>query len=239
MFVAVSVQRRLEAAPVLRALPPPVLTRLASAAVGHALPRGAAAYREGEPAEYLYVVRSGTVKLSVMGSDGREAVSALVGPDEIFGEAPEGVRSHDARAVEPSRLFALPLAELRDEAAYASLLHARLARTTRTLHAMTLGNTHGRTAARLIELAEHQGRQVDEGTLIGVRVTQEDLARMIGSTRETANKVLADFDRRGWIRRHGRRLVITDAIALGELAGECGIRWLGSSRPAHHIPVAR
>lgn len=239
MVVAVSVQRRLEAVPVLRALPPPVLTRLAGAAVEHALPRGAAAYREGEPAEYLYVVRSGTVKLSVVGSDGREAVSALVGPDEIFGETPEGVRSHDAQAVEPSRLLALPLDDLRDEPAYASLLHARLARTSQTLHAMTLGNTHGRAAARLIELAEHQGRPVDEGTLIGVRVTQEDLARMIGSTRETANKVLANFDRRGWIRRQGRRLVITDAMALGELAGECGIRWLGPSRPNRHIRVAR
>jgi CRP-like cAMP-binding protein len=173
----------------------------------------------GDPAEHLFVVRSGTVKLSLTGSDGRESVSALVGADEIFGEGLELCRTHDALAVEPSRVIVLPLDLVRAEPAYAHLLDARLTHTCEVLHAMTAGDTRGRVAARLIELADRQGRPVADGTLVGVRLTQEDLGRMVGASRETVNKVLSLFHRRGWLRKHGLRLVVTDESALRELAG--------------------
>jgi CRP/FNR family transcriptional regulator, cyclic AMP receptor protein len=220
MVPAVSVQTRLEAVPALRALPPPVLTRLARAAIERALPRGAAAYMTGDPAEHLFLIRSGTMKLCLIARDGRETVSALVGPSETFGEGVERLRTHEARAVEPTRLLTMPLALLRGEPSFASLLDARLARTTQTLHAMTLGDTRERVAARLLELADRQGRPATDGTIVGVRLTQEDLGRMVGSSRETVNKVLGMFGRSGWVRRHGPRLIVTDAEALRELAGD-------------------
>lgn len=215
-----SVQRRLEAVPVLRALPPPVFARLADAAVERALPRGAAAYRTGDVARHLLAVRSGTIKLCLAGRDGRESVRALLGPGETFGEGLEPVRLHDAVAVEPTRLWVLPRDELRHEPAYVRLLDAQLVRTADVLHAMTAGDTRARVAARLLELAQHQGQPAADGVLIGVRLTQEDLGRMVGASRETVNKVLALFQRRGWLGRHGSRLVLTDAEALRELCGD-------------------
>jgi CRP-like cAMP-binding protein len=100
------------------------------------------------------------------------------------------------------------------------LLAEQLRRTTATLHGVIGGDSRQRIAVRLCDLADRQGRRTSNGaTRLAIRLTQEDLGRMTGSSRETANKVLALFARRGWIETQNGRYAITNESALRELAG--------------------
>jgi len=154
-------------------------------------------------------------------------VVAILGPCELAGELHGPVQSAGARALERGAALVLPADHVRRclETAGAAhvitdLLAEQLRRTTATLHGAIGGDSRQRVAARLCDLADHQGRRTSAGaTRLGVRLTQEDLGRMTGSSRETVNKVLALFAKRGWIETANGRYSITDEMALREFAG--------------------
>ena len=190
--------------------------------------RGEAVYRQGEPAVCLYVIESGSVKMTALSSNGKESVTALCGPGEIIGEQAlfDPVRDTDARAAERSVLRPVPVAEARrrlrtDPTAAISMLGevaGRLRRTAGVLHAMMVLDAPTRVARRLCDLAEAHGVLHDDGVRIRPPLTQEDLASMTGCSRETVNKTLAEFARHGWVRTAGASYVITDEEALRERA---------------------
>lgn len=207
-------------------LDPPVLARLQELALRRSLIRGQFVFRNGDLASHLFVTESGSVKLAALAPDGRETLISVLGPGETFGEVTATQQVHDARANETGAVLALPLVLVRDvlggERAgdlVIAMLSERLRRTTVTLHGLMRGDVRARVAARLCELAEHHGAAGTTGIRLRVRVTQEDLAHMTGTSRESVNKVLSYFARQHLIAKTGGRYVIKDLWALREFAG--------------------
>jgi CRP-like cAMP-binding protein len=176
---------------------------------------------DDEPAE-LFVVISGRIAMANRSLDGRESVIALMEAGDLFGDMPlfDGLaRSADARVLEPSRVLAIPYAPL--QALYESrpellwnvvrLLAVRLRNTDSALADSVFLDVTGRTAKRLLELAG----DADEFSL---PVTQEELAGMVGASRERVNKAIASFVKLGWIEQAERRYRITNREELTKRA---------------------
>jgi CRP-like cAMP-binding protein len=194
------------------------LTALAAAAEVRRLRRGDVLFTEGSDPAELFVVRRGRIAISNRSVDGRESVVALMESGEAFGEMGlflSAGRTAEARALEPSEVVAVPYGPIRDVYSRRPQLLwsvvAMLADRVRTMDgaladAVFLDVT-GRTAKRLLELAGDDEEFV-------LPVTQEELAGMVGASRERVNKALAQFVRLGWIEQHDRRYRITNRRQL-------------------------
>jgi CRP/FNR family transcriptional regulator, cyclic AMP receptor protein len=178
------------------------------------LQRGDVIFTEGAEPDGLYIVEEGRVAITSKSDDGRESVFALMEPGDLFGEMGllDGLgRSAEARALEPSQVLEIPYApvravyEARPELLWGvvALLTGRLRSMDAALADSVFLDVTGRTAKRLLEL----GDGADEFTL---PVTQEELAGMVGASRERVNKAIANFVRLGWIRQSERQYVILD-----------------------------
>jgi CRP-like cAMP-binding protein len=182
------------------------------------LERGDLLFRQGEPADELFVVVSGRIAIATRSIDGRESMVALMEAGDLFGELSffDGRgRSTDARALEPSEVLAFPFAPLRaaldaqPDALWhvVELLAGRLRTTDEALADSVFLDVPGRTAKRLLELAG----DADEFQL---PLTQEELAGLVGASRERVNKAIAQFIRLGWIDQQERRYKIRDREQL-------------------------
>jgi CRP-like cAMP-binding protein len=198
------------------------LTAVAAASELRELRRNDVVFRESDPPDELYVVRSGRIAIANTSMDGRESVMALMEAGDLFGEMPlldGGTRSAGARALEPSELVAVPYGPVeqilkdRPELLWVvvRLLAQRLRTTDAALADSVFLDVTGRTAKRLLELAG----DADEFIL---PVTQEELAGMVGASRERVNKALSAFIRLGWLEQSERRYRITDREQLARRA---------------------
>lgn len=189
------------------------------------LARGEVLFEEGEPGDRLYVIGEGKVKLGRRSGDGRENLMAVLGPGEMFGELSlfdPGPRTLTASAVADATLFELTHAELvrwleRHPAMSKLLLGAlarRLRRTNESLADLVFSDVPGRVAKALLDLSQRFGEPLDDGLRVAHDLTQEELAQLVGASRETVNKALADFAARGWVRREGRAVVLLDLSRL-------------------------
>ena len=187
--------------------------------------RGDILFREGESGDSLYVIGEGKIKLGRSSSDGRENLVAILGPGEMFGELSlfdPGPRTMTATAVAETQLMGLGNDSLtglltgRPEVAKALLgaLAKRLRRTNEHLADLVFTDVPGRVAKALLDLAGRFGRQTDAGLLVAHDLTQEELAQLVGASRETVNKALADFATRGWLRLEARAVLILDLERL-------------------------
>ena len=93
-------------------------------------------------------------------------------------------------------------------------LARRLRRTNESLADLVFTDVPGRVAKALLDLARRFGRPVDEGIMVSHDLTQEELAQLVGASRETVNKALADFASRGWLRLESRSVVLLDVERL-------------------------
>ena len=194
------------------------------------LRRGETIFAEGEPGDRLYVIIDGKVKLGQTSGDGRENLLAVLGPGEMFGELSlfdPGTRTSTATALTDSTLLGLSQGELRPWLAgrpivAETLLRAlaqRLRRTNEAMSDLVFSDVPGRVAKALLDLSEKFGRVTDEGVLVAHDLTQEELAQLVGASRETVNKALADFASRGWLRIEARAVVLLDVERLARRAG--------------------
>jgi CRP-like cAMP-binding protein len=192
-------------------------------------PRGQVLFSEGEPGDSLYIVLSGKVKLGRRASDGRENLVAVMGPSDQFGELSlfdPGPRTSTAVVVTDGRIARLPKSALqkwvqeRPQIAMQLLrvVARRLRRTNTMLADLIFVDVPGRVAKQLLQLAQRFG-SVDGGQLrVTHDLTQEELAQLVGASRETVNKALADFAARGWLRLEGKSVVILDRERLSRRA---------------------
>jgi CRP-like cAMP-binding protein len=182
------------------------------------LRRGDVLFEEGDDPNELFVVVSGRIAMANRSFDGRESVLALMESGDLFGEMPlfDGLRrSAEGRALEPSEVIAIPYGPLRELYEHrptllwgvVRLLAGRLRSMDEALADAVFLDVTGRTAKRLLEL----GGDADEFTL---PVTQEELAGMVGASRERVNKAIASFVRLGWIEQADRRYRVTDRVQL-------------------------
>jgi len=191
--------------------------------------RGDVIFDEGDQGDKLYAVIEGKVKIARTAADGRENLQTVLGPGEMFGELSlfdPRPRTAGAVAITDSVLASLAHAALRpwimghpDVAV--QLLQAlvqRLRRTNDVMADLVFSDVPSRVAKALLGLAERFGQQTPEGIHVVHDLTQEELAQLVGASRETVNKALADFASRGWVRVDSRALTILDADRLARRA---------------------
>jgi CRP-like cAMP-binding protein len=191
--------------------------------------KGEIVFQEGEPGDRMYVILEGKVKLGQSSNDGRESLLAILGPGEMFGELSlfdPGQRTSTATALTDAVILALSNEQLRPwlagrpEVATALLqaLARRLRRTNEAMADLVFSDVPGRVAKALMDLGEKFGEVTSEGLMVTHDMTQEELAQLVGASRETVNKALADFAQRGWIRLESRQVMILDIERLGRRA---------------------
>jgi CRP/FNR family transcriptional regulator, cyclic AMP receptor protein len=195
------------------------LDSLAAVGTDRQLVRGDTLFDEGDPPDALYVVTRGRVAIAIANPiDRRESVVALMEPGDLFGELgmlDDRPRSAMARALEPSTVLAVPYGPVLDMFDQhpkllwnvTRLLAQRLRVMDEALADSVFLDVTGRTAKRLLELANGS----DQFTL---PVTQEELAGMVGASRERVNKAIASFIRLGWLEQRDRQYTITQRDRL-------------------------
>jgi len=204
--------------------PSDVLGAIASAGRVRELVRGDVLFESGADPDSLYVVLSGRIAIAIGNRpfDHRESVIALMDEGDLFGEMgmlDSRPRSAGARALETSRVLEIPYAALIDQLNSSHLLmwnvirmlSNRLRTVDQALADSVFLDVTGRTAKRLIELSGGK----DEFTL---PITQEELAGMVGASRERVNKAIASFIKLKWIEQHDRTYRILDRERLQQRA---------------------
>jgi CRP/FNR family transcriptional regulator, cyclic AMP receptor protein len=185
-------------------------------------------FREGDVGDRLYVIISGRVKVACA-SRNSDSLIAVLGPSDVFGELAlldPGPRTSTVTTITAVRAATMTrpalLSWIRQEPDAAEqmlrVLARRLRRTNNKLCDQTFNDVPGRLATLLLDLANRFGES-DNGTLrIDHQLNQNELAQLAGSTRESANKALAAFVDRGWIRVQGKTISIVDPAALAKRA---------------------
>jgi CRP-like cAMP-binding protein len=203
--------------PLFASLPAEALASIARAAQTRQLTRNDVLFRQDDEATELFVVEHGRVAIAARSDDGRESLMALMEPGDLFGEMGlfDGVRSADARALEPSTVVAVPYEPVRQILEQqpqllweiVRLLTARLRAVDEALSDTVFLDVPGRTAKRLLDLA-------GDGDEFQLPITQEELAGMVGASRERVNKAIAQFVRLGWLEQQERTYRISDREKL-------------------------
>ena len=193
------------------------------------VPRGTVVFHEGEPGDSLYIVLAGKIKLGRRTADGRENLVAVMGPSDQFGELSlfdPGPRTSTAVAVTDARLARMSKQALRTwitqrpqiAEQLLRVVARRLRRTNAMLGDLIFTDVPGRVAKALLQLARQFGSQEGNTTRVTHDLTQEELAQLVGASRETVNKALADFASRGWLRLEPRSVVIMDVERMARRA---------------------
>ena len=190
-------------------------------------------FTPGDPDDQLYFLLSGTVRLYKIYGDYKEATTALLKDGGVFGKLSlvEG-RWQDvfAEAVTESRVAGVQKASLerviKSDPEFAlrlfSSLSERLRQSDEVIESLLHREVSTRLATLLMNLSDRFGEE--DSTLIGVRLTHQDLANMIASTREAVSKVMSEFQREGVIETRSRRIAILDRGALSkQAAGPSGL----------------
>jgi CRP/FNR family transcriptional regulator, cyclic AMP receptor protein len=192
---------------------------LAEVSMARHVPEDAIILLADEEGDTLFVIVGGRVKVTVMSEDGREVILSILKDGDIFGEMSllDGKpRSASVIATDATELIMLRridfLSRLERYPQMASkmlsTLASRLRRTNRQVESLALLNVYGRIAGTLLQLADDQGVKDERGITIPERPIHQEIANMAGTTRETVSRVLNDLERRDYIQRDGRKIVI-------------------------------
>jgi CRP/FNR family cyclic AMP-dependent transcriptional regulator len=186
-------------------------------------------YLPGDAGDRIYLLKRGVVKISALLDDGREVILALLQKGQVFGEeeALEGTpRDNMAEAYEDAliclmtRQDFLELLRAHPDMAFrvTKLIGFRLKTFRTRLETLLFKGAPARLAHTLLELAQDHGIPDDQGVLLPLRLSQQDLANLIGVTRESVNLALSDFRRRGVVEMDRRSLRILKPDELARLA---------------------
>jgi CRP-like cAMP-binding protein len=218
----------LERVPFLAALERPDLEQLAGVVTRRQFRKGDAIFHKEDEGQSLFIVEDGAVRIYVPSAQGADLTLAILGAGDFFGDLslldgqPRSAGAdamQDTRALILERSDFLELMRSRPDAALAimAVVSKRLRETDEMASDLAFLDVGGRLAKRLLELASSHGVRRDDGTLLDVSITQEQLANMIGVTRESVNRNLASFRRAGLISSQGRRIILRDPDGLRDL----------------------
>jgi CRP/FNR family cyclic AMP-dependent transcriptional regulator len=190
-------------------------------------------YNAGDPADRIFIVDSGRVKLLTLSAAGKECLLGFHSPGDLFGElalsGPGGRRLETAVVMEPTRLRSLPaprfLAHLRREGLLGDLLQelvGRIARQQQIItHLVTVDSEH-RLAATLLMLARTLGRPDPGDTRIDSRISHEELSQMVGTTRPRITEFMKKFRALGLIDVTRERYLIVRQSKLAAHVASAG-----------------
>lgn len=210
---------------IFRELDPDLLASLAKLSRSRFLAKGALLFNQGDDADSLYAVADGLIRISVSGDPGRELVLGLMEPGDVFGEIAllDGLpRTASAHAAEDSVLLEIQRARflelLEKESRLArhiiELLCERLRDNTDKLSEYAFLGLRERLAKKLQALAIGHGREEKTGVSIDLKLSQTDLAQMLGVTREAINRQLKAWSQEGILKVEHGHIVVLDPVRL-------------------------
>jgi CRP/FNR family transcriptional regulator, cyclic AMP receptor protein len=180
---------------------------------------------EDEEGDTLFVIMKGKVKVSTFSEGGKELIFTILGEGDFFGDMSllDGrPRSATVISIEDTELKMIRrsdfhiLIEKHPKIALRLLeaLTLRLRRTDERLESLALLDVTGRIAGILLQLADEQGEKLNHSVIIKHRPTHQELANMVGTTRETVTRVLKQLENRNYITIDGKEIVINDTSAF-------------------------
>ena len=192
---------------------------LSSATKRRTFRSGEVIFHRDDPGQVLYMIKEGKVKICIISPDGQEVSLTVFGKGEVFGEFAllDGLpRSADAVALERVECYTLQRSDfqnaiLKNPKIAILVLEAmskRLRNTNNMVEDLIFLDVYGRVAKKLLELADAHGVKTEEGVVIDVRLTQQELASMVGASRESVNKVLGYFTDKNFISTDKHRITI-------------------------------
>jgi CRP/FNR family transcriptional regulator/CRP/FNR family cyclic AMP-dependent transcriptional regulator len=195
------------------------LATLAASVRPRVFREGETVFHKDDPGSGLYVIRAGTIKIALVAPDGQETLIALFGPGECFGELAvlDGrPRSATATAMDRCETLYLPrdgFLRFLDEHPQAMrtiivMLSERLRDTDEHLADLVFHDVYGRLAKKLLDLGESHGRRTANGVEISLALTQQDLANLVGASRESINKVIKLYRDKGHLAVASQRITL-------------------------------
>lgn len=199
------------------------LKELSAVARKRVFRQGEVIFHRDDPGQVLYIVKEGKVKIALTSPDGQEVSLTVFGAGECFGELSilDGEpRSADAIALERVELYALQRQDFvnvvmnhpKIAVQVMKVISQRLRQADQQIEDLLFLDVYGRVAKKLLELSETHGVATTQGVRIELRLTQQELASMVGASRESVNKVMGYFT--------DKRYIMTDKhkITLMKLA---------------------
>ena len=192
---------------------------LSSATKRRTFRSGEVIFHRDDPGQVLYMIKEGKVKICIISPDGQEVSLTVFGKGEVFGEFAllDGLpRSADAVALEKVECYTLQRSDFQNailknpkiSILVLEALSKRLRNTNNMVEDLIFLDVYGRVAKKLLELADAHGVKTEEGVVIDVRLTQQELASMVGASRESVNKVLGYFTDKNFISTDKHRITI-------------------------------
>lgn len=187
--------------------------------------RGNTIYLPADQADGVLLMAEGRAKIGSYTEDGKQAILAFIDPGEIFGELSlldEGQRDEFAEAVEKSTVILIPrdvmngLVEQNPQVSLGvtKLFGLRRRRVERRLKYLLFRSNRERLVSLLLELSEQYGQSTPDGVALKIKLSHQDLASVIGSTRETVTVVLGELNAEGLLEVGRRKIVIKDLDKL-------------------------
>jgi len=211
----------LRSVPLFASFPEEPLRMLATVVTRRNVTRGSIIMAAGDPTDSLYIVLSGRLKVMMSDADGKEVILTLIGPGEFFGEMgliDDSPRSASVVAIEPCELLAITRRDFKKclaenfEMSMAVMrgLVRRLREADRKIGSLALLDVYGRVARLLLDMSE----TVDGQKMVTKRLPKQDIAKMIGASREMVSRVMKDLQMGGYIEMRGSTIVLHDTIML-------------------------
>jgi CRP/FNR family cyclic AMP-dependent transcriptional regulator len=213
----------LKAVPLFSSFPEEQLRMLASVVARKSAPRSTIVMAGGDATDSLYIVLSGRLKVMMSDAEGKEVILSILGPGEFFGEMgliDDSPRSASVVAIEACELLAITKRDFKKclaenfEMAMAVMrgLVRRLREADRKIGSLALLDVYGRVARLLLDMSEN----VDGEKVVTKRLPKQDIAKMIGASREMVSRVMKDLQMGGYIEVRGSNIVLRDSIVLPE-----------------------
>jgi len=213
----------LKAVPLFASFPEDQLRMLTSVVTRKSLPRSSTVMASGDATDSLYIVLSGRLKVMMSDAEGKEVILSILGPGEFFGEMgliDDAPRSASVVSIEACELLSIAKRDFKKclaenfEMAQAVMrgLVRRLRDADRKIGSLALLDVYGRVARLLLDMAE----TVDGEKIVTKRLPKQDIAKMIGASREMVSRVMKDLQMGGYIEVRGSNIVLRDTIMLPE-----------------------
>ncbi len=213
----------LKAVPLFASFPDDQLRMLTTMVTRRSAPRGTTIMAGGDATDSLYIVLSGRLKVMMSDSEGKEVILTILGPGEFFGEMgliDDEPRSASVVTIEPCELLSIAKRDFKKclsenfEMAMEVMrgLVRRLREADRKIGSLALLDVYGRVARLLLDMAEN----VNGEKIVTKRLPKQDIAKMIGASREMVSRVMKDLQTGGYIEMRGSTIVLRDTIMLPE-----------------------
>ena len=206
------------------------LARIESRSRAREFPRKSPIYLPADLADGVLLLVRGRAKICSLTADGKQSILAFIEPGELFGElamVAAGTREEYAEAIENSTVVLIPATEMnRLVAAHpdvslgiTKLMGLRRQRIERRLKHLLYHSNRERLVHLLFELSEQYGKPTNSGVELGIKLSHQDLASVIGATRETVTVTLGELQNEGLVRVGRKSITLVDANRLAQSVG--------------------